>query len=107
MAKANALCQAAGIEGMLRSGWRPAAVNAGVPGAATHSTHITGEAVDIADSDGSLRAWVARNLGELERLGLYMEDGRTTPTWLHVQTKPPASGHHVYIPSADWARRLA
>lgn len=106
VAKANELCACAGIEPVLRSGWRPAGYNATVVGAAAKSTHITGEAVDLADTDGSLRDWCAQNLAELARIGLWMEDARTTPTWLHIQTRPPASGKRVYIPSALWLARL-
>ena len=76
-------------------------------GSAANSLHMSGQAVDIADDDGVLRKWCADHLGDLTDIGLYMEDPRTTPTWLHVQTKPPASGHVVFIPNADWARRLA
>lgn len=107
VARANRLCELAGIDALLRSGWRPAAVNASVPGAAVHSTHMTGEAVDVADNDGALRKWVAAHLDALADIGLWTEDPRTTPTWLHVQTRPPKSGLRVYIPSADWAARLA
>lgn len=107
VARANELCELAGVEAMLRSGWRPAGFNEVVPGAAAKSTHITAEAVDIADDDGALRGWCMLHTDAMEAIGLWMEDGRTTPTWLHIQTRPPASGKRVYIPNADWARRLA
>jgi len=45
--------------------------------------------------------WCLKHLDVLETLGLWMEDPQWTPTWLHVQTIPPRSGHRVYIPSAS------
>lgn len=107
VARANLLCELASVDAVLRSGWRPKGYNEGVPGAATNSTHITGEAIDLADDDGLLRNWCMLNLETLAKLGLWMEDGRTTPTWLHIQTRPPASGKRIYIPTAEWAKRLS
>jgi hypothetical protein len=37
----------------------------------------------------------------LQEMGLWMEDPRWCPTWLHVQCVPPASDRRVYIPSAN------
>jgi hypothetical protein len=44
--------------------------------------------------------WCLRNLNEMETIGLWMENARWTPTWVHLQTVPPLSGHRVYVPSA-------
>lgn len=82
------------------SGWRPRAVNEATSNAAKSSTHIVGLAVDLRDTpDRDLARWCCRNLGELEELGLYMEDPQWTPTWVHLQIVPPHSGRRVYVPS--------
>jgi hypothetical protein len=90
------------------SGWRPPSVNARTSNAGKHSTHITGQGVDLQDhADRRLARWCLRNLDRLEGLGLYMEDPRWTPSWLHLQCVPPASGKRVYIPSSAPALALA
>lgn len=100
--KANKLiylyCDSTGnCEPGVRSGWRPPEVNAVVPGAASHSRHMTCEAIDLSDNSHKLKDWCSKNLDVLEELDLWMEAPECTPTWLHVQTKPPASGHRVFI----------
>jgi hypothetical protein len=82
------------------SGWRPAAVNDATCNAAKSSTHLSGEGLDTRDPERKFARWCLRNLHELERLGLWMEDPRWTPTWVHLQTRPPASGKRVFIPSS-------
>lgn len=82
----------------INSGWRPAAVNAKVPGAAKRSRHMTGEAVDIADGEGTLAAWVLGHLEALEHANLFIEHPLHTPRWVHFQTAPPRSGRRVFIP---------
>lgn len=82
------------------SGWRPPAVNAGVANAAKKSTHQTADACDVRDNkDRGFARWCLRNLAVLERIGLWMEDPQWTPTWVHLQRKPPVSGRRVYPPS--------
>ena len=97
------------------SGWRPKGINAQTPGAAPNSTHLDAEADDASDADRMLARWILANELEAQRLatqsyaaqiGLWFEDFRTTPTWVHGQTVPPHSGHRIYIPSNDWAARL-
>lgn len=85
----------------VRSGWRPKAVNDSTANAATGSRHLTGHAVDLPDNDRTLATWIADNLDELEAVGLWAEDFRWTPTWVHVQTVPPRSGKLVYVPSSS------
>jgi hypothetical protein len=84
----------------VNSGWRPAAVNAGVPNAAKRSKHMTGEAIDLSDDDGSLDAWCisAVGLDALARCGLWLEHPGATPRWTHFQTVPPRSGKRVFWP---------
>lgn len=84
----------------VNSGWRPPAINEATSNAAKGSNHLWGLAADIADPDGSLWKWVLFNLDLMQKLGLYMEDKRYTPTWVHFQCVKPGSGHRIYIPSA-------
>jgi len=72
---------------IVSSGWRPGKYNKAAGGAAK-SAHVTCEAVDFADADGKLKAYVAKNPKILEQCGLYMEDPGATKTWMHVQTRP-------------------
>ena len=82
------------------SGWRPPAVNAKTAGAAKLSKHMTGQAIDIADPDGSLDRWCMTPEGQqaLVDIGLWLEHPSSTPTWCHVQTVPPGSGRRVFYP---------
>ena len=84
----------------VNSGWRPQAVNDATSNAGASSRHITAEAVDLPDADRTLCEWAVDNLDILREIGLWMEDPRWTPTWLHLQIVPPKSGKLVYIPSA-------
>ena len=82
------------------SGWRPDAVNEKTANAAKKSNHRLGLAVDFRDADGALWAWCAANLALLASLGIYLEDKRWTPTWVHMQVVPPASRRRIYVPSS-------
>jgi uncharacterized protein YcbK (DUF882 family) len=62
------------------------------------SNHLFGRAVDFADGNGKLKAWVLENIKIIEEIGLYMEDFSATKTWLHVQTNPPKSGKRFFKP---------
>jgi uncharacterized protein YcbK (DUF882 family) len=81
----------------ISSGYRPAAANAAA-GGAPKSCHLTCQAVDIADPDNKFRKWCLLNLDILEQAGLYMESPIATPTWVHLQTRPPKSGRRIFIP---------
>jgi hypothetical protein len=103
--RVNTLLARAAAEGIecaatpkLNSGWRPAAYNATVPGAALHSKHITGQAADIGDPDGLLDDWCVRNLEVLADIGLWLEHPLSTKGWTHVQCVPPRSGNRVFYP---------
>jgi uncharacterized protein YcbK (DUF882 family) len=65
---------------------------------ATHSKHITGQAADIDSMDGILYQFVHENINVFEEIGLWMEDFKSTPTWIHVQIVPPGSGKRIFIP---------
>lgn len=81
------------------SGWRPNGVNDATCNAAAHSAHITAEALDTRDPQRFFARWCLRNLAALEKIGLWMEDPRWTPSWVHLQTHAPKSGRRVFIPS--------
>lgn len=83
---------------VLRSGWRPRAYNEKVPGASKNSKHITGNAVDVADLDGSLGRWCLANEKYLIDFGLWCEHPDYTKTWVHFQNLPPKSGKRFYKP---------
>ena len=80
------------------SGLRNVVDQARINPSAPHSKHLTGQAVDIADADRTLRAWVLANLPLMEKIGLWIEDFGHTPTWCHFQVVPPKSGKRIFIP---------
>lgn len=71
---------------IVSSGYRPGPYNVKA-GGATHSPHLTCEAVDISDPDGSLDAWCVANQDKLEAYGLWLEAPASTPTWTHLDTR--------------------
>lgn len=79
----------------LTSGFRDVASNRKLKNASSHSKHLTGEAADIEDLRGDLKAWVLKNPDALANCGLWCEPLHLTPTWLHVQTTPVPSGERV------------
>jgi hypothetical protein len=64
------------------------------------SSHLYGCAVDIGDADGKLKAWLKTDAGNLALInnGLWAEDYKSTPTWVHLQTYAPASFNRVFKP---------
>lgn len=82
------------------SGWRPRAVNMGVPGSALRSKHITAQAIDLSDDDKALSKFCMSATGKLwlSTIGLWMEHPNATPRWCHVQTVAPGSGNRVFFP---------
>jgi hypothetical protein len=83
---------------LVRSGWRPPAVNAATANASKTSMHMTGEAIDLEDTRGKIDAWMLANPGVLRELGLWQEHPDATPTWAHVQLRPPKSLNRVFRP---------
>ena len=63
------------------------------------SKHLEANAVDVYDPDRKLAAWCVLNKAILAKYGLYMEDPRWTPGWVHLQRVPPGSGKIIYVPS--------
>ncbi len=62
------------------------------------SSHLYGCAVDIADPDGKLKAWLKAHPEKLVECGLWAEDYESTPTWCHLSTLMPKSGNRVFLP---------
>ena len=99
----------------LSSGFRPPLVNAATPGASSTSWHMTGNAVDIEDPEGTLGLFCAMDLVLLEHFGLYLEDphwtrkgkqkdGSWKSRWVHLQSKAPPSGKRVFRPAGPEPR---
>lgn len=65
------------------------------------SSHKDANGIDIYDPARALAAWCVANPQILAALGLYMEDPRWTPGWVHLQRVPPKSGKRIYIPSTS------
>lgn len=84
----------------IASGWRPAGINAATANAAAKSKHLTGHAIDLRDNGTrDLAIWCLKNEDALAEIGLWMERPQWTPTWVHLQTIPPASHRRYYVPS--------
>lgn len=86
------------------SGYRPGRYNSNAGGAAK-SSHLTCEAVDFADPNGSFALWCLDNLATLKKAGLFMEDPRWTPGWVHLQSRKVRSGNRVFVPNSSPAAR--
>jgi hypothetical protein len=94
----NKLLDKFGANRGCNSGWRPYTVQMEINPRAPNSKHVTGDAIDIEDADGKLKKWLIANPEVLIALGLYMEDPKSTPTWVHVQQIAPRSGNRVFKP---------
>lgn len=96
------LQEACGMDFEINSGLRSEELQASLihlgKSTATHSQHLIGGACDIRDDDGSLKEWAKENMNAFENIGLWLEDFKSTPTWLHCQIQSPKSGKRVFIP---------
>jgi hypothetical protein len=98
LGKLNRVREAYGFPMMVTSGLRSLEKQMEVNPEAPKSHHLTGEAADILDQSGKLKAWVKDNLTLIESIGLWMEDFKYTENWVHFQICPPRSGHRFFIP---------
>ena len=64
------------------------------------SSHLYGAAVDIADPNGNLAAWIKTVEGQrrLVENGLWAEDPAYTKGWVHLSSYMPKSGNRYFIP---------
>lgn len=82
------------------------------PGAAPHSTHLIGCAIDLDDNDaGDFWAWVKDNFQLLKDIGLWIEHPcwthyydtttKTWKSWMHFQIVAPGSGNRAFVPNTN------
>lgn len=69
---------------IVSSGFRPSDVNASLPNSAKKSLHMTCQAIDIADPDGSLDELLDESDVLLKRYKLWQESPTSTKGWAHV-----------------------
>lgn len=79
----------------ISSGYRCPAHNKAVHGAAG-SQHALGNAADIADPKQELAKFLLNNLPLLEANGLWLENPKATPTWVHLDLKQRTN--RVFMP---------
>lgn len=76
---------------LVSSGYRPGHYNTQAGGAAK-STHLTCEAVDVADPGNGLDQWLDSNPSKLIECELWREDpARTEGGWCHLDIRPRKS----------------
>lgn len=68
------------------SGYRPGIYNKKA-GGSIRSAHLTLEACDFADADGSLANFCVQNLKLLVECGLWLESPLRTKGWVHLQIR--------------------
>jgi hypothetical protein len=82
---------------IVTSGYRPGPYNKSAKGAKL-SCHLTCEAVDFKDTDGSFAKWCLQNMKVLVEADVYMEEPAHTKGWVHLQIRPTRSGRRVFLP---------
>lgn len=82
---------------IVSSGYRPALYNAHA-GGSKNSAHEILKAVDFKDDYESapFAKWCLQNEPVLIHAGLFIEDPRWTPGWVHLQSRPTSK--RVFIP---------
>ena len=86
----------------ITSGLRDSTLQMKVNPLAPNSNHLTGKALDageLLDYPNRLLEYVLSNLDLAMTLGLFFENPNFTPTWIHLQTVSPKSGHRIFIPN--------
>lgn len=78
------------------SGLRSKELQAQINPVVKNSAHMTGEAVDVADVDGSIYSFCIDNPDIIIRLGIFIELRTWTPRWLHAQIRPTTN--RFFIP---------
>jgi hypothetical protein len=95
VSRVNGLYLVCGFSRRVSGGFRDMLSNKRIKNASPYSRHQTGEAADLEDFDGKLKAWASKNADSLIPLGLWCEPFHLTPSWLHVQTTPVPSGLRI------------
>lgn len=85
----------------INSGLRDQALQKKVNPLAPKSNHLLGLAADIHDEANKLLEYVLSNLEKARDLGLFFENPNWTPTWVHIQSVAPKSGHRFFIPDSS------
>jgi hypothetical protein len=80
------------ISGQKYGGFRPK----DCPIGASQSSHKNAMAVDIADAQNTLDAWLDDI--KLLKYDLYREHPEHTYAWCHLSTKSPKSGRRTFLP---------
>lgn len=98
--KVNKLLTDLGIQSVIvSSGFRPASVNAGIANAAKKSLHMSGMAIDLEDSDGSLDELIDDSDVLLKKYGLWQEKMEFTKGWCHLDMRDRGNRiKNVFIP---------
>ena len=79
----------------LSSGYRPGKYNKAA-GGSPRSAHLHCVALDLKDRTRKFRDAILAAPHLLEKHGLYLEDPKHTPTWIHLQTRPTRK--RIFIP---------
>lgn len=95
--RVSALLWDLGMGAKVSSGFRTSATN-GAAGGAKKSAHMSGEAVDLEDPQGTIANAIMAAPTLLEKHGLYMESPQHTKGWIHLTTRAPKSGNRIFIP---------
>ena len=84
----------------LTNAYRSAELNRAIGGAVA-SSHMTGEAADVADPlpARAFARWCCANEDFLQKIGIWCEDPQWTPGWMHLQIRPVPGIKVFYRPS--------
>lgn len=86
LARVNWLLGTLRINAKLSSGYRPGTYNVKA-GGAQKSTHLMCSGIDLHDPDGMLACKMLDHLHLLEEAGLWLENPKATPKWVHLDIK--------------------
>lgn len=87
LAKLNVIRAKWGKPLIVTSGLRSQADQQRINPNAPKSAHLTGEACDFSDPDGSFEEWCSNNQDLLEELGLWQELPEVTKGWTHLDCR--------------------
>ena len=105
--RTNMLCQFAGFEPIVSSGFRSMEEHLTIyrrkgitdpDKIPMKSKHLYCQAVDLYDPDKKLQLIILNNQNWCKQAGIWFEDFYYTKTWVHLQIVPPKSGKLFFIP---------